>query len=163
MPSLHWRPGKYRMAFKTLLCVFKAFNERSASHFSDLLPCCSTRRDLKSANQLLFHWLMEKEVRVFSLAALRLWNDTALGPSLLCVFTIIIIFTIIPDPLLIDYIHSSFGFNKVPQHFFSQWKVYFKWIWLHLTKYERMNTSLIFLHLVTIQIFYYKIHKRVKI
>lgn len=121
MRSLHWRPGKYRMAFKTLLCVFKAFNERSASYFSDLLPCCSTRRDLKSANQLLFHWLREKEVRVFSPAALRLWNDMALGPSLLCVYSLSFCHTI-PDPLLIDYIHSSFGFNKVPQHFFFPMK-----------------------------------------
>ena len=80
--KLHWLPVYYRVLFKVLLLVFKAFNGLAPHYVSDLLKKRVSVRFLRSNSQKLLNIPRSRTKtygdRAFSVAGPRQWNELPL-------------------------------------------------------------------------------------
>ena len=77
--NLHWLPVEQRIKFKTALFVYKALNGMSPSYLKELIVPYTPARRLRSCNKGLLKIPKSRTSsfgdRMFSAAALRLWNS----------------------------------------------------------------------------------------
>lgn len=82
LASLHWLPVDLRVDFKIFLLVFKALNELEPSYLLDVLTFHTSRRWLRSAEQMLLavqrSRLKLRGDGAFTVAAAKLWNNLPL-------------------------------------------------------------------------------------
>ena len=86
LKELHWLPVEQRITFKVLLLTFKALNNLAPPYLSQLIVPYNPTRNLRSAGKHLVEVpnvrLKSYGARVFSVAALKHWNEILLDNKL---------------------------------------------------------------------------------
>ena len=76
--ELHWLLVEQRINFKILLFMYKIINSLALMYLSELLVPYVPRRDLRSADKLLFcqpsYQTKTYGFKAFSISATRMWN-----------------------------------------------------------------------------------------
>lgn len=82
LSTLHWLPVQYRIDFKILLMVFKAFHNIAPSYITNLLKDHTPVRSLRSGDKLLLAVPRSSKKsrgdRAFMVIAPKLWNSLPL-------------------------------------------------------------------------------------